>query len=295
MDDKFYMVLTEFDKTKWGSYYDYYVRFLNSYKINVIETADLPTFIYQLVREVEFEKANTSLSSLLEYQESVSTDFTQALLSAVKLGVEDLFISSDIRVNEGVLEAFVKIYKGPYILNKEPFNIEIEGSKLDHEIGLGIFDYTLQLVKENTSLAESLDFVELTNLSLDFVNHTRDFYWVETRLERFIELSKLVIENESEQNVTIGELMYEVLGYCHPTKYLTSNPGGRLLLERLGDVSEYHISNYLGYVKARVEKDYGINSTNLYWIQKLVSIYNKEDSPIRITLDNILFKLSEDD
>lgn len=141
---------------------------------------------------------------------------------SVKLDTEDFFISSDIRVNEGILKAFVKIYKGPYILNKEPFNIEIEGSKLDHEIGLAIFDYTLQLVKENPSLAELQNFVELTNLSLDFVNHTRGFYSVETRLKRFIELSKFRLDNESEQDLTIGELMYDVLAYCHPTKYLTS-------------------------------------------------------------------------
>src|SRR5690625_2915945 len=256
MDDKFYMVLTNYDKTNWRSYYDYYVRFLNSYKINVIETTNLPGFIEQLVEEVETEKASTSISSLLEYQDEISPDFTRALISAVNPDEKNKPISDHKYINEGILEAFIKIYKGPYILNEEPFNIEIEGSKLDHKIGLGIFDYTLKIVKADPSLTILDDYIELANLSLDFVNHTSDFYGVETRLERFISLSKLIEENEHNQDNEVGELMYEVLDYCHPTKYLRSNPGGRYLVDNLRDISEYHISLYLNFIAERIDDGY---------------------------------------
>ncbi|MEC6747318.1 SIR2 family protein [Marinilactibacillus sp. XAAS-LB27] len=267
-EDKFYMVLTAYDKEKWGTYYEYYIKFLNSYKINVIETVDLPSFIDQLVDEAEIERASTDISGQFEHQDKDSGEFTKALLSIFKSEDEKWYISDDAYLNKNVLEALIKIYKGPYILKGKPFNLENENSNNpDHEYGLKIFDYATELVNSTNSLIKTRDFVKLTNLSLDFINHTNDFYWIDSRLERFLNLSNLLNEEYLEADLEIGKLLYDVLEKCHPRRYMTSNPAGRTLLDRIKDISTYHMSSYFAYIETISDNVWGIGTVNLYWLE----------------------------
>ncbi|GGM40438.1 hypothetical protein GCM10011351_28240 [Paraliobacillus quinghaiensis] len=287
--NKFYMVLTEFDKTKWNSYYDYYVRFLESYNITVIETKDLPTFAENLVESVEIERSSNSLSTLFEYHSSNSEQYSKALTSAIDNGSNG-YIPNDLRTNKDVLEALIKIFRGPYMLNEAPFNKSIEGSTLDSQIGVNILDYTIKLVNDYPEIGETDEFNSLSKLSLEFASQTGDFFGVELRLSRFLDLVDLNYEKYLTYDEVVGKAMFEIFDFCHPTKYLKSNPGGKFIQNNLRKFPAYYIYNYL----KKNEKEYPfIDQINQFWIKQIKSEF-EENYELHEMATKLLKKLEAD-
>ncbi|PAW26291.1 hypothetical protein BKC07_25600 [Peribacillus simplex] len=91
-------------------------------------------------------------------------------------------------MNIDYIRAFNKIYKSPFILNEEPFKQDL--TYLESTIGLSIFDYTFKIVDNDHEISNHSVFIELVNNSLDYIGDTTDFWGIEYRLRRFINLSK---------------------------------------------------------------------------------------------------------
>jgi len=263
-NSKFYIVLTSYDKLKWGSYFNYYKRFLESYRINIIEAEDLPSFVEDLSNGISMELASTSLSSLFEnYLISSEPRFADTLVKVINGDEPDYH--ENRRLNIDYIRSFNKIYNSPFILNEAPFNKDI--TYLEPTIGLSIFDYTLKIVENDYEITSHPTFIELVNHSLDYIDQTSDFYGIEYRLKRFISLSKHIEIEDAD--LEIGQSMYNMFSACHPTQYLRSNPGGRYLLDYLHQISRYHVKSYLHYILSEQEEDYRLPLLQKYWINKI--------------------------
>ncbi|WP_343310732.1 SIR2 family protein [Bacillus atrophaeus] len=275
-EKKFYMVLTQREKEKWKSYFPYYKRYLASYKINVIEVSTLPDFIAALSEKVRTAEASSDLSYLFK-QEEENELFTTTLLDVIENN-KDIKLSDDRTLNVNILKALHKIYKGPYILNKRPFNKSIEGNILESKIASNMFDYTNKLVNSYGYLSDTQEFIEIVNDSLDFVNSTGDFYEINNRIIDFITLSsKLKQKNYSrEDDLIVGENMNRMFTRCHPTEYLRSNPGGRTLKSRLHEISTYHIKCFLDYLESELEDEYLLSRLQKYWLDELIKVNQEE-------------------
>jgi hypothetical protein len=270
-DDKFYMVLTDYDKEKWGSYFNYYKRFLKSYKINVIEVDNLPNFVKELAEQVKIEKSSTDLSSLLEYyQELDQHNFTKVLLDVVNN--QDSKVYHNKELNKNLLIAFHKIYKGPYILTRPPFNKEVVGDTLDPDIAYSIFNYIKKITEEDNYLLETEEYFNIVNDSLDYICKTNDFYGINTRVSFFIDFSNKV--NKDGFDLEIGEKVYNMFSSCHPTEYLRSNPGGRTLQSNLTKIGDFYIKSYLHYIINELEEEVLPNRIQRFWIDQLYKQYN---------------------
>lgn len=269
-EDKFFMVLTKHDKNKWGSYFNYYKRFLESYKINVIEVDNLPDFVEYLSEQVKIEKSSTDLSSLLDFYGD-QNQFTKILLEVID-EKEPNVIKDNTELNKSLLIAFHKIYKGPYILTRSPFNKEVDGDILDANIAYSIFEYIEKIIIENSVIAETEEYFEIVNDSLDYIYKTNDFYGIERRVRIFINLSNKI--NKTGSDIVVGEKVYKVFSSCHPTEYLRSNPGGRTLQSNLTRISDYYISSYLEYLLHEIQDEIIPDRIHRYWIDELKQQYD---------------------
>ncbi|KAA6482235.1 SIR2 family NAD-dependent protein deacylase [Bacillus swezeyi] len=277
-DKKFYMVLTKHDKKRWGSYFNYYKRYLSSYKINVIEVETLPDFIEELSKTVKLEKASSDLKSLFDFYGGNEDDrnaFTDVLIKVIEN--KDVQIIDNRSLNIDILAAFHKIYKGPYILKDVPFNKPIENDILDSKIASSMFEYTNKLAISFEYLIETSEFKEVVNDSLDFVDKTRDFYEIEKRIKDFIQLSTKLKQTNclADEKALIGEKMDNMFRESHPTEFLRSNPGGRALKSKLTEISKYHINSFLYYLELETE-EYRLTRLQKYWLGELAKVTHGE-------------------
>lgn len=266
---KFYMVLTSHDREKWGTYYSYYKRFLESYKINVIETETLPLFIEELSCEIKNELESANIDLLFETL-SGEHRFSSTLLKVINEESADYIDNKSLNLD--FIRAFNKIFTSPFILNEEPFNKEV--AELSSNIGLSIMDYTIKILENNPEIANEEIYFEFVKNSLEYVNETSDFWGIKYRIERFVKLSKYIKRDDFDFD-KIGKLMYKMLSACHPTQYLRSNPGGRYLLENVQQIPNFYILSYLHYVLNDIEKEaeeeyfIPLNRLQRYWIEEI--------------------------
>ena len=243
-----------------------------------------------LVESVEIERSSNSLSTLFKYHSSNFDQYSRALTSAIDKGANG-YITNDFRTNKDILEALIKIFRGPYMLNEEPFNKSIEGSTLDSQIGINILDYTIKLANDYPEIIETDEFNSLSNLSLEFVNQTGDFFGVELRLSRFLNLVELNPEKDLTYDDVVGKAMFEIFDFCHPTKYLKSNPGGRFIQNYLRRFPAFYIYNYL----KQNEKEYPfIGQINLFWIKQIKNEF-QENQELNEIATELLKELEADD
>ncbi|MFJ9290997.1 SIR2 family protein [Bacillus halotolerans] len=279
-DKKFYMVLTKYDKKRWGTYFDYYKRYLSSYKINVIEVETLPDFIEELSETVKLEIASSDLNSLLNFYQDNNKDknlFTDVLMKVFN-NSKDIPLSNNHALNLDILKAFHKIYKGPYILNDNPFNKSVDSDGLEHEVARSMFKYTNKLARSFKDLIENQEFIEIVNDSLDFIDKTGDFYEIRDRIIDFIELSNNLKQTNysREDNLIVGKKMSNMFHSSHPTEYLRSNPGGRILKEKLTNISPYHINCFLSYLDEEQENEQLLTRLQRYWLKELQAVTHGE-------------------
>lgn len=283
---KFYMVLTEYDLIKWGSYFEFYKYYLDSYKIEVLLVKDLPTFVENLSEAVTNELNSTNLESLFE--STVTNDFKNIMMAVVNGEEYDVIYDSDL--NNDILNAFIKIFNNEYLLTRDPFNLE--ESDLN-AVGLYMLKYAVEIFEENSELISTIEFKKILYISIAFANKTGDFYGVRNRLEYFLDLNSYITNLDLDEE--FGENLYEVFGFCHPTKYLKSNPGGRLLEERIRDLSIQVVKNYLEYILLNnLDEEEGtiyLDSVHKYWI-KLIKM-KFEDTYIQELIENIMSMYEE--
>lgn len=269
---KFYMILTEYDKKKWGSYFRFYEYFLKSYKIKVLLVKDLPSFIEDLYLAIEQELKSTSLESIFKCQ--ATPEFSEVLLSVVE--GENIEPKTNLSLNKDLIITFVKIFKNNFILTKEPFNLK-EGDI--SKVGLYMLDFSSKILKKSPDIILSKECKELLNIAIYFTRSTGDFYAIKYRLEKFINLSMNF--EAIELNDDFCKNLYEVFEECHPTKYLKSNPGGKLLESRLSDIPKFIIMSYLNTIKLKnYDKDDDliyVNSVHKYWIEKIKEKFDDEE------------------
>ena len=69
-----------------------------------------------------------------------------------------------------------------------------------------------------------------------------------------------------------------MFGYCHPTQYLKSNPGGRLLEERIRDLAEPIIIKYFDYIlNHNLDEEEGtiyLDNVHKYWLDLIKSKFD---------------------
>ncbi|PEE66213.1 hypothetical protein COM90_22535 [Bacillus thuringiensis] len=270
-NDKFYIVLTSYDKEKWGTYFKFYKMFLESYKINVIEAETLPIFVEDLSNAIKTELASSNLDLLFESHSS-ETRFPNTLLQLVNEGEAEYINNKELNLD--FIRAFDKIFKSPFILNEKPFEKGI--ATLENNIAFPILDYTIKILENNPDIAKEEIYMEFVKKSLEYVDRTSDFWGKRYRIERFYKLS-LYIERD-DYDITTGKLMYEMFSACHPTKYLYSNPGGKFLLENIQQISSYYLCSYLNYIIDDVNDSYEedeyyipISQLHQYWIDEIKS------------------------
>ncbi|MBM7652994.1 SIR2 family NAD-dependent protein deacylase [Neobacillus cucumis] len=264
-NNKFYMVLSSYDKEKWGTYFSYYKRFLESYKINVIEAENLPSFVEELSNAIRNEKESADLSLLFDTL-SDEPRFAETLVKVINGEEPDLINNKSLNLD--FIRAFIKIFTSPFILNEEPFKKELVD--LNSKIGYSIMDYTIKILGINPEIASEDTYLEFVKKSLKYVDETTDFHGKRYRAERFIGLSKHI--NRDDYEIETGKLMYQMFGSCHPTQYLYSNPGGRFLLEHLHQIPSYYLLSYLYFIIHDVEEDeyyLPINHIQKYWIERI--------------------------
>lgn len=269
---KFYMILTEYDKKRWGSYFKFYEYFLKSYKIKVLLVKDLPSFIETLHLAIEQELKSASLESLLKCQ--ISHEFSDVLVSVVK--GEKIDAKSKLSLNKDLIIAFIKIFKNDFIITKEPFGLKESDIS---EVGLYILDFSNKILEKNPEISGSKECEELLNIAIYFTWSTGDFYDIKYRLEKFINLSMHF--KSIELNDDFCKNLYGVFESCHPTKYLRSNPGGKLLESRLSDIPKFIIMSYLKTIELKnYDKDDGliyVDNVHKYWIEKIKEKFDDED------------------
>jgi hypothetical protein len=270
--NKFYMVLTSFDKEKWGSYFSYYKRFLESYKINIIEAHDLPSFVEGLSSEIKSELESADLSILFDNL-SHEPRFAETLINVVNKESAEYIDNKSLNVD--FFMAFNKIFTSPFILSESPFKKDIDSSVLEHGIGLSIIDYASKIINANPDLQQETIVMDFINKSLEYVSMTIDFYGIRDRIQRFIDLvCKLNLEG---YNLVTGEFMYEMFGGSHPTQYLKSNPGGVFLRDNLHRIPSFFIESYLNYlIEDNKEEDdeityFYLNKLQKFWVEQLKS------------------------
>lgn len=256
-NDKFYIVLTSYDKEKWGTYFNFYKMFLESYKIKVIEAETLPIFVEDLSNAISTELASSNLNLLFDAH-SLEPRFTNTLLKLVNEAESDYVNNKELNLD--FIRAFDKIFKSPFILNEKPFEKGI--TTLEGNIAFSIMDYTIKILENNTDIAKEEIYMEFVKESLKYVDRTSDFWGKSYRIERFFKLSLFV--EQSDYDIETGKLMYEMFGACHPTKYLYSNPGGRYLLEHIQQIPSYYLCSYLKYIVEDIKE---INEEDEYYIQ----------------------------
>jgi hypothetical protein len=271
-NNKFYMVLTSFDKEKWGSYFSYYKRFLESYKINIIEAQDLPSFVEELSSEIKSELESADLSILFD-DLSDEPRFAETLINVVNKESAEYIEKKSLNLD--FIRAFNKIFTSPFILSESPFNKDIDSSILESGIGLSIIDYATKMINSNPDLQHETIVMDFINKSLEYVSMTNDFYGIRDRIQRFIDLvCKLNLEGF---NLETGEFMYEMFGGSHPTQYLKSNPGGVFLKDNLHRIPSFFIESYLNYlIEENKEEDdeityFYINKLQKFWLENIKS------------------------
>ncbi|WP_223596779.1 SIR2 family NAD-dependent protein deacylase [Neobacillus bataviensis] len=290
-NNKFYMVLSSYDKQKWGTYFSYYKRFLESYKINVIEAEDLPSFVEELSNAIRIEKESADLSLLFDTL-SEEPRFAETLMKVIN--EEDADSINNKNLNLDFIRAFNKIFTSPFILNEKPFKKDI--LELNTKIGYSIMDYSIKILDINPEIASEDIYLEFVKKSLKYVNETTDFHGKRNRAQRFIGLSKHI--NRDDYDIETGKLMYGMFGSCHPSQYLYSNPGGRFLLEHLHQIPSYYLLSYLCYIIKDVEEDeyyLPINHIQKYWIEKIREISAGKPSVLEVIekIDDIRKKRKE--
>ena len=263
---KFYMVLTKYDLEKWNSYFEFYKYYLESYKIDVLIVEDLPTFVENLVEAVTNELNNKSLETLFEAANA--EEFSKIMM--VTISGESYEVRYDFGLNTDILNAFIKIFNNEYLLSKEPFNLDDTDLS---DIGQYMLRYVVKIFEKNSELITTIEFTKILNVAIKFANETGGFYEVKNRLEYFLDLNKFVIELEIDKG--LGENLYGVFSFCHPTQYMKSNPGGRLLEDRIMDLAEPVIVNYLDYILNhnfdRDEEILFLDKVHKYWLNLIQS------------------------
>lgn len=263
---KFYMVLTKYDLDRWNSYFEFYKYYLESYKIDVLLVEDLPSFIESLVEAVSIELNTQSLGNLFESQGN--EDFCKILM-AVMVG-ESYEVKYDIDLNTDILNAFIRIFNNEYLLSEEPFNFEDADLK---DAGPYMLIYAIDIFEINQELRSSTEFNKLLNLSIKFADKTGDFYEVRDRLEYFINLNRFVTELEIDKE--LGKYLFNIFKFCHPTQFMKSNPGGRLLENKIAELAIPIVENYLDYILNhnfdRENEIFYLEDVHVFWLRRIKS------------------------
>lgn len=281
---KFYMVLTAYEMEKWNSYFEFYKYYLESYKIQILVVEDLPTFIENLVESVNNERESKSLENLFEME--TGGDFGRIMMATISQEYCDVTYDPNLYTN--ILNAFIKIFKDEYLLSMDPFNLkDFDFSS----IGEYILDYTVDIFEKNNELIETKEFNEILHIAIEFADRTRDFYSIKYRLKAFIDLNKYITQLEEEE--LLAKQLYSVFGYCHPTQFLKSNPGGNLLKERIQDLNIQVIKAYLEYILKHnidsYEETIYLDNVHKYWLNLIETKFKAPE--IRELIDQINGKL----
>jgi hypothetical protein len=289
---KLYMLLTHHDQKNWGSYFKYYKKYLESYNVQVIEYKDLPTFVEDLVTEVENEKHSSSIVRLFSVNKS---NLPTYLLSLIRneLSQEDIN-GIDKETGKALIISITKIFRNPNILTAPPFNYSVDESGINQELAIRFVDTIYTIVKNHISLAEKEEYFNLLNEFLKYASEAISWYTIHVRVKSFYKLAEILNYEPNEKfNIDVGGYFSSILMKSHPTKYLYAFDAGQFILDKLSSFPVYYIKSYLIYLKDYIEEkkldiypgisDYWVNKikSKLEYDSEVLDLCNEIDSIIR--------------